>query len=188
MARRREGQNRRFVSGCRKVSPRENRPAWGAKGIPVNGLGKYADGPTEILRGLREIVSFQELMRIVSEQSNCRVLLSGGGGHASLQGLALRCGYRVGEVCDALGCGERYLHEVFVRDLGMPPKLWMKGERMTVARRRLKDGTPPREVAAELGYQGVQHFRREFRGVFGVTPVEFQQPQEIQKPGETEPA
>jgi AraC-like DNA-binding protein len=115
-------------------------------------------------------------MRIVREESNWRVLRTAGGGHASLERLALRCGYRVGEVCEALGCCERYLYEVFVRDMGMPPKLWMKGERMSVARRKLMSGAAPADVAAELGFQGLQHFRREFRGVFGVTPAQFQRP------------
>jgi AraC-like DNA-binding protein len=91
-----------------------------------------------------------------------------------LEVLALRCGYRVGEICAALGCCERHLHALFVRDVGLAPKEWLKLERMVVARRMLKGGERPDCVAEELGFSTLNNFRREFRGVYGVSPLDFQ--------------
>lgn len=91
-----------------------------------------------------------------------------------LQRLALRTGYRVGELCSELECNRNYLHEVFLRDIGLPPKEWMRGERMVVARRMLTGGKAPEEVAADLGFATPNNFRREFLGVYRVPPLRFQ--------------
>ncbi len=106
---------------------------------------------------------------------NWRVLPKGGGDSVCLERLSLRCGYRIGEIASALGCGERYFHEVFTRDIGLPPKQWMRWERMVVACRKLAYGRHHDEVAADLGFLSTRHFRREFRGRYGVSPAEFQQ-------------
>jgi AraC-like DNA-binding protein len=74
----------------------------------------------------------------------------------------LRCGYRVGEICAELHCGPRYLHEVFLRDVGLPPKAWMCRERMEVARRLIAVGETPQAIAERLGFTLAGNFRREF--------------------------
>jgi AraC-like DNA-binding protein len=91
-----------------------------------------------------------------------------------LQGLALRCGYRICEICSELECSERYLHEVFMRDIGLPPKRWMRAERMVVASRKLVGGKSPEEVAMELGFASANNFRREFLEVYRIPPLDFQ--------------
>lgn len=91
-----------------------------------------------------------------------------------LQRLALRCGYRIGEICAELNCSERYLYEVFLRDIGLPPKEWMRRERMVVARRKLVGGKAPEEVAESLGFALKNNFRREFLAFYGVPPLQFQ--------------
>lgn len=73
-----------------------------------------------------------------------------------------------------LGCGERYLHEVFTRDMGLGPKEWMRLERMVVARRMLAGGRTPDEVAESLGFAVQSTFRREFVEFYQVRPLEFQ--------------
>lgn len=93
---------------------------------------------------------------------------------ASLEWMALRCGYRIGEMCEMLECKERYLREVFARDIGLPPKEWMRRERMVVARRMLTDGRSPDEVAELLGFSSRNNFRREFLFHHRVGPLEFQ--------------
>jgi len=116
-------------------------------------------------------------MRIVRPEGSWWVLLPEGKGKAGpvcLQGLALRCGYRICEVCAELDCGARYLHLVFVRDVGMPPKKWMRAERMVVARRELEQGRQPEEVAAALGFGCVRTFRREFMALLHVPPSAYQ--------------
>lgn len=86
----------------------------------------------------------------------------------------MRCGYRIGEVCRELECGERYLHEVFARDIGLTPKVWMRRERMVVAQRMLTGGRTPDEVAESLGFTSKYNFRREFLKFYQVSPLRFQ--------------
>ena len=94
-----------------------------------------------------------------------------GGEGCCLQRLAMRLGYRVGEVCAELRCSDRYLRTVFLRDVGISPKEWMCQERMVMARRLLEGGGAPWVVAVELGFASLNNFRREFREVHGVSPV-----------------
>ena len=103
-----------------------------------------------------------------------RVLFPEQGDSVCLQRLALRCGYRIGHLCVELGCSERYLHEVFTRDIGLSPKEWMRQERMVVARRMLAGGKSPDEVAESLGFAVRSTFRREFVLFYQVRPLEFQ--------------
>ena len=91
-----------------------------------------------------------------------------------LERLAFRKGYRVADVCAALGCSSRYLHTLFVRDIGLPPKHWMKLERMEVARRKLEGGKSPEEVARDLGFMSVHTFCRQFHLYYQTTPARFQ--------------
>lgn len=73
-----------------------------------------------------------------------------------------------------LGCSERYLQSVFNRDIGLPPKVWLRTERMVVARRMLMDEELPEKVAAALGFASLNGFRREFVSLHGVSPLQFQ--------------
>lgn len=82
-------------------------------------------------------------------------------------------GYRVADVRAVLGCSSRYLHTMFVRDIGLPPKYWMKLERMVVARRMLEGGNAPELVAQELGYMSEHTFYRQFQEFHQVTPKKF---------------
>jgi AraC family transcriptional regulator, transcriptional activator FtrA len=113
-------------------------------------------------------------MRIVRPEQNWCVLLTTREGRFCLQRLALRCGYRICELCAELKCTERYLYEVFTRDVGLPPKEWMRQERMVVARRMLTGGRSPEEVAKVLGFATQNIFRREFQGFYQVPPLRFQ--------------
>ncbi len=113
-------------------------------------------------------------MKIVRPEHSWCVISPSLGGRVCLQRLALRCGYRVSEVCAELGCGERYLHEVFMRDVGLSPKQWMRLERMVVARRMLAGGKPPPDVSVALGFASLNGFRREFLCVYRVLPREYQ--------------
>ena len=90
-----------------------------------------------------------------------------------LRRLALGCGYRICEVSSELDCSERYLHEVFVRDIGLPPKKWMRAERMVVAIQKLTAGKAPEEVARDLGFASAGSFRREFLEFYQMAPLDF---------------
>ena len=82
-------------------------------------------------------------------------------------------GYRVGAICQELGMSEQHLRRLFLRDVGLTPKEWMRWERMVVARRMLKWGMDPVEVSEALGFSEASSFRREFRTVYGVSPWRF---------------
>lgn len=55
----------------------------------------------------------------------------------------------------------------------MTPKAWMRQERMVVARRMLIDGLESDEVSERLGFSSIGSFRREFRTIHGVLPLEY---------------
>jgi AraC-like DNA-binding protein len=116
----------------------------------------------------------QALMRIVRPDESWCVLFPTRGERMCLQRLALRCGYRVNELCVELECHRDYLHEVFLRDIGLSPKVWMRWERMVVARRMLVGGESPDAVASSLGFALKNNFRREFLAFYGVPPLQLQ--------------
>jgi AraC-like DNA-binding protein len=90
-----------------------------------------------------------------------------------LEELTMSVSYRVVGLCLILGCSERYLYSVFMRDIGLPPKTWMDLERMVVARRMLEGGKPIEKVAWDLGFMSVEAFRRKFHKVYTVSPARF---------------
>ncbi len=121
-------------------------------------------------------------LRIIRSNQTWRVVESFSGVNHCLERLAFRKGYRVVDVCAALGCSNRYLHTMFVRDIGLPPKYWMKLERMVVARRKLEGGKSPEEVARDLGFTSVHVFRRQFDLYYQTTPERFQRARKIFDP------
>jgi AraC-like DNA-binding protein len=113
-------------------------------------------------------------LKIIRSNQTWRVVESFSSVSHCLERLAYRKGYRVADVCATLGCSIRYLHTLFVRDIGLPPKYWMKLERMVVARRKLEGGKPPEEVATELGFMSIHTFKRQFLQFYQTTPAKFQ--------------
>lgn len=122
------------------------------------------------------------LLRIIRSNQTWRVIDSYSGVNHCLERLAYRKAYVVAEVCGTLGCSSRYLHTLFVRDIGLPPKHWMNLERMVVARRKLDGGKSPEEVARDLGFLSVQTFSRQFRRHHQITPGKFQSARRIFDP------
>lgn len=114
------------------------------------------------------------IMRIIRDSGRWNILSPRFcGGSCCLQRLALRFGYRVGELCAELCCSERYLRTVFLRDIGLSPKEWMRQERMVVARRLLDGGQDPAAAADHLGFASLNNFRREFQEVYGISPLRW---------------
>ena len=113
-------------------------------------------------------------MRIVRSGQSWCILFPGRGERLCLHRLSLRHGYRICALCAELGCTERWLHKVFTRDIGLPPKQWMRGERMVVAKRKLIGGKSPNEVAEDLGFSSQNNFRREFLAIYRLPPLQFQ--------------
>lgn len=112
-------------------------------------------------------------MRFIRSNQTWLVVETFSGESHCLEHLALSKSYRVTGVCAFLGCSERYLYAVFVRDIGLPPKTWMNLERMVVARRKLEGGIPVEQVASDLGFLSVESFRRRFYTVYRVSPGRY---------------
>ena len=112
-------------------------------------------------------------MRIARLENRWQVLGFGHVMHDCLETLALERGYRVREVTDELGVSGAYFREIFVRDVGIPVKSWMRLERMVVARRLLMWGMDPLEVSGRLGFSLPNSFRREFSEVYKITVSQF---------------
>ena len=91
-----------------------------------------------------------------------------------LTDLVRSCGYNVGRVCKELEISERQFRRVFTDGLGMPPKQWMRQDRMVTARSLLREGRSIKEVAMDLGYATSKVFAREFHGFYEVSPSDFQ--------------
>lgn len=112
-------------------------------------------------------------VRFIRSKQTWRVVESFLGTDYCLEILALSKGYRVADVCTALGCSQRYLYTVFLRDIGLPPKTWMNLECMVVAKRKLEGGKSIEQVARDLGFLSVEAFGRKFHKVYRITPSRF---------------
>ena len=61
----------------------------------------------------------------------------------------------------------------FKRQFGLPPHAYHLSMRLGLARRSLRRGRRPAEVAAEFGFVDQSHLTRHFRRVFGIPPAEY---------------
>lgn len=82
--------------------------------------------------------------------------------------------YRTANLCDRIGVSERHLRRVFEEGLGISPKEWLRQERMVAARALLREGSPIKEVASDLGFTNPKVFSRDFQLYYGVKPTDFQ--------------
>lgn len=115
-------------------------------------------------------------MRIVRHQMSWRILKPEWIKRSEcLLNLSLEGGYRISELCAVLDCSERYLHSVFLRDIGLPPKEWMHRNRMVRARHLVRAEVDDDETSRQLGFSHPNSFRREFVKVYGMTPKAFRE-------------
>ena len=126
-------------------------------------------------------------MRFIRSKQTWRVVEAFSGTNCCLENLALDKSYRVADVCEALGCSQRYLYVVFMRDIGLPPKTWMNLERMVVARRKLEGGKSVAQVAQDLGFLSEESFRRKFYKVYRISPGRFLKNRRIFDPSKAQP-
>jgi AraC-like DNA-binding protein len=82
---------------------------------------------------------------------------------------------RVEMVTERTGLAARTLQRLFVCYVGASPKWVIQRYRLQEAAERLaREGTGAlSRLAFDLGYADQAHFIRDFRGVIGVTPVEY---------------
>ncbi len=82
--------------------------------------------------------------------------------------------YQLASLCDRVGVSERHLRRVFEDGIGISPKDWLRQERMVAARSLLREGSPIKEVAIDLGFTTAKMFSRDFQLFYGVKPTDFQ--------------
>lgn len=82
--------------------------------------------------------------------------------------------YQLANLCDRVGVSERHLRRVFEEGIGISPKDWLRQERMVAARSLLREGSPIKEVAIDLGFTTAKMFSRDFQLFYGVKPTDFQ--------------
>ncbi len=92
----------------------------------------------------------------------------------SLSQIAREGEYRMASLCDRIGVSERHLRRVFEDGIGIAPKDWLRQERMVAARSLLREGSPIKEVAIDLGFTTSKMFSRDFQLFHGVKPTDFQ--------------
>lgn len=93
---------------------------------------------------------------------------------ASLPAIARETRFNATELCNRLGVSERHLRRLFEDGLGIGAKEWLRQERMVVARNLLREGTPIKEVATQLGFANYKNLNREFLAFYNVTPSDYQ--------------
>lgn len=91
---------------------------------------------------------------------------------------AIEKGYRgkagIGELAEASGCSEAYLHELCKRHLGTSPHQMILDRRLKEAARRLTSTSQPiKRIAAELGFSHSAAFCHAFKRHAGYTPAEY---------------
>lgn len=92
----------------------------------------------------------------------------------SLGQIAREGEYQLSSLCDRIGVSERHLRRVFEEGIGISPKDWLRQERMVAARSLLREGSPIKEVAVDLGFTTAKMFSRDFQLFHGVKPTDFQ--------------
>lgn len=92
----------------------------------------------------------------------------------SLTSIAREGEYKMSCLTERIGVSDRHLRRVFEEGLGISPKEWLRQERMVAARSLLRQGSPIKEVAIDLGFSTAKMFSRDFLLFHGVNPTEFQ--------------
>jgi AraC-like DNA-binding protein len=110
--------------------------------------------------GLQSVRQVSQVMRIKWSGERLVVLGPGVPEGRCLEELAERCGYRVCQICDELGCSPAYFRNVFVRDTGALPKRWLGEFRAARAREFLEAGAATGEIALRLGFSCHASLRR----------------------------
>lgn len=80
---------------------------------------------------------------------------------------------RLTEIAADIGLSPYYFLRTFRRATGMPPHAYQNQLRLERARRLLRAGETPAQVAAELGFADQSHLHRRFKAAFGVTPGQY---------------
>lgn len=86
------------------------------------------------------------------------------------EALAVKAGYRPGDLAGLCQISLRTLERHFQKNYGMTVSRWMRELRLGKAYESLTQGKSVKEAAYDHGYKQVSHFSREFKNHYGVSP------------------
>ncbi|MER6830075.1 AraC family transcriptional regulator [Streptosporangium sp. NPDC000563] len=78
------------------------------------------------------------------------------------------------DLARAVGTGPFVLIRAFKAATGLPPHAYLNTLRIIRARRLLQAGTPPAQVAGDVGFTDQAHLSRHFKRTVGVPPAAYQ--------------
>lgn len=113
-------------------------------------------------------------VEIIQKDGRFLVLLAREPLPLSLTQIAREGDYKMSSLSERIGISERHLRRVFEEGIGISPKDWLRQERMVAARSLLREGSPIKEVAIDLGFTTSKMFSRDFQIFYGVKPTDFQ--------------
>ena len=83
------------------------------------------------------------------------------------------------ELAREAGISRYQLHRKFVRAVGLPPHAYILQQRIALARRLIREGTPLADAALETGFYDQSHLNRCFGRTFGVSPMRYAVPSAV---------
>ncbi|GAA3078029.1 AraC family transcriptional regulator [Rhizobium viscosum] len=83
------------------------------------------------------------------------------------------CDVGLEELATVAGLSRAHLIRAFRREYHITPHAFLTDRRVLVARRLLREGRMPADVAVECGFADQAHFTRHFKSRTGVTPGQF---------------
>ena len=95
--------------------------------------------------------------------------------HALKQmGAKVNRSWRAAELAKLCGLSERHFFRLFREQTGLSPIDWLKRERIKLAQKKLlENDSYIKEIAAEVGFNDVYFFSREFKRYTGFTPARY---------------
>jgi AraC-like DNA-binding protein len=85
--------------------------------------------------------------------------------------LASEANWSVANLAELCDVSVRTLERHFISKTGKSPKRWLSEQRQNEAKAHLAHGASVKETAARLGYKHPQHFSRQFKQFYGVSPT-----------------
>ena len=79
----------------------------------------------------------------------------------------------IDDIATELGWNTTHLIRSFANQYGLPPHQYLISRRIDEARRRLIDGSPPADVAIDVGFHDQAHLGRHFKNHVGTTPGRY---------------
>lgn len=79
----------------------------------------------------------------------------------------------IDDLSSAVGLTRFHLMRSFRTVYGLPPHSYVNQLRLIEAKRRLRHGVPPAEVATEVGFYDQSHLTRMFKRAYDLTPGAF---------------